>query len=214
MKKYLLIALLAISYSTTSAQSPKFAASMEESIKAIGPAFANPSELLALANKFERIAAAEKDQWLPYYYAAYCQVNYAFMAPDKSKTDDIANKATELINKADALNANNSEISCIKSMIASCHLMVDPMNRYMEYGPESQKNLEAAMQQDPSNPRPAMLIGQGLKYTPEQFGGGCGNALPRLEEAAAKFETFKPASALHPNWGKEYNQQLISECKK
>jgi len=214
MKKYFLIALMAVSTNLLFAQSEKFSATMTETINAISPAFANPAELQALGNKFERIANAEKNQWLPFYYAAYCQVNFAFMSPDKSKTDEIANKATELINKADALNPNNSEISCIKSMIASSHLMVDPMSRYMEYGPESQKHLEAALAQDPTNPRPELLLGQALKYTPEQFGGGCSNALVKLELAAKKFEAFKPASSLHPNWGKEYNQQMIDECKK
>lgn len=29
-------------------------------------------DLLNTANKFERIATAEKDKWLPYYYQAYC----------------------------------------------------------------------------------------------------------------------------------------------
>jgi hypothetical protein len=214
MKKYLLAFLFASITCMAVAQSEKYMSTMQETVNAIGPAFANPVELLSLANKFERIANAEKNQWLPYYYAAYCQVNYGYMSPDKSKTDEIANKATELIDKAAVLEPNNSEISCIKSMIASCHLMVDPMNRYMEYVPESQKNLEAAMQQDPTNPRPEMLIGQGLKYTPEQFGGGCRNALEKLEAAAKKFESFKPVSALHPNWGKEYNQKVIDECKK
>lgn len=214
MKKYILIVVLAIAALPGFAQSEKYVATMEETIKAISPAFANPAELQALANKFERIANAEKNQWLPFYYAAYCQVNFAFMSQDKSKTDDIANKATELINKADALNANNSEISCIKSMIASCHLLVDPMNRYMEYGPQSQQHLEDAVKQDPTNPRPDLLVGQALKYTPEQFGGGCANALVKLEAAAKKFEVFKPASSLHPDWGREYNQQMINECKK
>jgi hypothetical protein len=90
--------------------------------------------------------------------------------------DAIADKATELIAKADSLNPNNSEISCIKSMIASCHMMVDPMTRWQQYGMESSSNMQAAMTQDPTNPRPYFLKGQGLKYTPEQFGGGCTTA--------------------------------------
>ena len=214
MKKFLILAVLFISAMAANAQSEKFTAAMKENIAAIENAFKNPADLLAIANKFERIAAAEKNQWLPYYYAAYCQVNYAFLSQDKSKTDAIADKANELITEADKLQPNNSEVSCIKSMIASAHLMVDPMNRYMEYGPESQKNLEAAMQQDPTNPRPELLIGQGLKYTPEQFGGGCKAALEKLEAAKIKFEAFKPVSGIHPNWGSEYNQMMIDECKK
>jgi hypothetical protein len=135
------------------------------------------------------------------------------MEKDKSKIDAIADKATELINKADALQPNNSEISCIKSMIASSHMMVDPMTRFMEYGPESQSHLDAAMQQDPTNPRPEYLKGQGLKYTPEQFGGGCATAKPVLQSSLTKFNAFKPASELHPNWGKQRVELLISECK-
>ena len=135
------------------------------------------------------------------------------MEQDKTKVDAIADKATELINKADALQPNNSEISCIKSMIASAHMMVNPMQRYMEYGPESQSHIDAAMQQDPTNPRPEYLQGQGLKYTPEQFGGGCANAKPVLQSSLDKYNTFKTASELHPNWGKERVVMLIGECK-
>ncbi|RYY69425.1 MAG: hypothetical protein EOO13_09550 [Chitinophagaceae bacterium] len=216
MKKlFILTAAFFISAASLFAQGDKYQSAMKDNLAAIGPAFKNPAELLALANKFERIALAEKTQWLPFYYAAYCQVNYAFMQQeDKSKIDAWADKATELIKQADMLQPNNSEISCVKSMIATSHLMVDPMQRYMEYGPESQKYLDAAMQQDPTNPRPEMLIGQSLKYTPEQFGGGCKTAKEKLEAAMKKFEAFKPASDLHPNWGVEHTRQLLDECNK
>ena len=186
---------------------------MKSNIAAIDTSFKNPANLLGLANNFERIATAEKNQWLAYYYAALCQVNYTYMEQDKSKIDAIADKATMLINKADSLMPDNSEISCIKSMIASSHMMVNPMQRYMEYGPESASNLEAATQQDPANPRPEYLKGQGLKYTPEQFGGGCTTAKPVLQSSLDKYSTFKPASDIHPTWGKQRVELLLSECK-
>ena len=214
MKKIIFAAVLLCAAQFATAQSEKFNNAMGKNLAAMGAAFSNPPNLLVVANNFERIAEAEKNQWLPYYYAAFCQVNYGFIDTDKTKTDAIANKATELINKADALNPNNSEISCMKSMIATCHMMVDPMQRFMEYDPESSKQLEMAKKQDTANPRPYMLIGQSLKYRPEQFGGGCKTAVNQLETAMAKFEAFKPASELHPNWGKEQVQQLIEECKK
>ena len=197
----------------TLAQSEKYMASMKANIAAIDTSFKNPANLLDLANKFERIATAEKTQWLAFYYAALCQVNYTYMEQDKSKIDAIADKATELIDKADALQPNNSEISCLKSMIASAHMMVNPMQRFMEYGQEAQTFIDAAMQQDPTNPRPEYLKGQGLKYTPEQFGGGCATAKPVLQSSLAKHNAFKPASEIHPNWGKQRVEQLISECK-
>lgn len=213
MKKIFLLVTVAFFATTGFAQSEKYIASMKANIAAIDTSFKNPQNLLDLANKFERIAVAEKTQWLAYYYAALCQVNYTYMEKDKTKIDAIADKATELIDKADALNANNSEISCVKSMIASAHMMVNPMQRFMEYGQEAQTFIETAMQQDPTNPRPEYLKGQGLKYTPEQFGGGCATAKPVLQSSLDKYNKFKPASEIHPNWGKQRVEMLIGECK-
>ncbi len=213
MKKLLLPAVLFFMAANSFAQSSKYIAAMKSNIAAIDTSYRNPADLLILANNFERIATAEKNQWLAYYYAALCQVNYTYMEQDKSKIDAIADKATALINKADSLQPDNSEISCLKSMIASSHMMVNPMQRYMEYGAEISSHIDAAMQQDPANPRPEYLKGQGLKYTPEQFGGGCVTAKPVLQSSLDKFNNFKPASDIHPNWGKQRVEMLLSECK-
>ena len=213
MKKIFLLAAVSFLATASFAQSEKYVANMKSNIAAIDSSFKNPQNLLDLANKFERIATAEKTQWLAYYYAALCQVNYTYMEKDKSKVDAVADKATELIDKADVLQPNNSEISCIKSMIASAHMMVNPMQRFQEYGPEASSYLDAAMQQDATNPRPEYLKGQGLKYTPEQFGGGCATAKPVLQSSLAKYNTFKAVSEIHPNWGNQRVEMLIGECK-
>ena len=213
MKKLFLSIVILITTVVSFAQSEKFTAAMKTNLAAIDSAFKNPANLLTLSNNFERIAAAEKTQWLPYYYAAFCQVNYGFMLQDKDKMDGYADKASSLIAKADSLAPNNSEISCIKSMIASCHMMVNPQQRWQEYGAESSSNMQDAMKQDSTNPRPYFLKGQGLKYTPEAFGGGCKTAKPALEIAQAKYETFKPANEISPNWGKELVTKLIQDCK-
>ncbi len=213
MKKLILLALMTTLTVAGFSQSDKYLAAMKRNLAAIDSSFSNPPSLLSLANTFERIADAEKNQWLPYYYAALCQVNYGFMVTDKAQTDNIADKATALINKADSLSPKNSEISCIKSMIASCHMMVNPMQRYMQYGQESNTEMENAMEQDPTNPRPYLLKGQSLKYTPEQFGGGCKTAKIELQTAIDKFLVYKPASELYPAWGLQRVQQLMKECE-
>jgi len=213
MKKLLLIAGSCLLMFSSFAQSEKYVAAMKKNLAAMDTSFNNPADFLSVANNFERIATAEKTQWLPYYYAALCQVNNGFMQQDKTKVDAIADKATLLINKADSLAPNNSEISCVKSMIASCHMMVNPMQRWQEYGQASSENMQAAMEQEPTNPRPYFLKGQGLKYTPEQFGGGCSNAKPALQTALDKYAAFKPASEIHPNWGEQITKGLLDECK-
>ena len=212
-KSILLVLLFAAISICSFSQSERFIGAMKKNLSQIDSSFKSPAELLSLSNSFERIAVAEKNEWLPYYYAAFLQVNLGFMEQDKSKVDGIADKASSLIKIADSLNPGNSEISCIKSMIASCHMMVDPMNRWMQYGQESGSNIDAAIKQDPTNPRPYFLRGQGLKYTPEQFGGGCKTAKPVLETALEKYNQFKAASDIAPNWGKLQVEAILKECQ-
>lgn len=209
------IALLFLFITSVSfAQSDKYKMIMQKNIGMIDSSFKSTETLLQLANSFERIANAEKKEWLPYYYAAFLQVNYAFMQLDKAGVDAIADEADALINIADSLSPDNSEISCIKSMILSSRLMVDPQSRYMQYGPKSAAFIDQAIKLNPENPRPYFLRAQSLVYTPEQFGGGCKKALPVLQTASQKFLAFKPESDLHPVWGQSINNNLIAGCNK
>jgi hypothetical protein len=213
MKKTILITLVSLLSLATFAQSEKYTAAIKKNISMIDSAFAHPDQFLDLANSFERIGMAEKNQWLAYYYAAYCRVNYGFMQKDRSGADPIADKATELINQADSLKPNNSEVSVIKSMIATLKMTVNPQQRYMQYGAIINKELQKAIEQDATNPRPHLVKGQNLKFTPTQFGGGCKTAKPELDAAIEKFATFKPATEIDPNWGKDYAALLTKDCQ-
>lgn len=166
-----------------------------------------------LGNTFERIAEAEKTQWLPYYYAAYCRVNEAFFTQDKGKVDEVADKALLNIEKAAALKGKDSEISCILSMIASSRIGVDPMTRGMKYGTESAQHLEEAKKLNPENPRVYMLEGQSLLYTPEAFGGSKTKAKERFEVSLQKFAAEKPADKITPHWGEYYVKELVKQIK-
>ncbi len=213
MKNLTLLLFAVFSFSQSFAQSDKYLPAMQKNMSAIDSSFSSAASMVALANNFERIGKAEKDQWLPYYYAAFLQVNAGYIGQDATKMDEYADKAESLINTADSLEKNNSEISCIRSMIASARLMADPMTRYMEFGPLSSSYIDEAIKLDPSNPRPHLLRGQGLRYTPEQFGGGCEAAKPHFSTSLEKFAAFKPASPLHPNWGESRVQMLLEDCK-
>lgn len=212
MKSLFLIMIAAISAFSAAAQSEKYTQAMKMNIAELDSAF-NPARLAELANNFERIAEAEKTQWLPYYYAAYCTVMHSYMIEDKSKTDGVADKAEQLIKKAEEINGGeNSETCVIKSMIASSHMMVDPQQRYMTYGQSSNLNIVKAKQLDPSNPRPVYLEGQAKFHTPEQFGGGKAQAKVLFEKALELYGTFKPATELHPSWGRSATNYFLAQC--
>jgi hypothetical protein len=170
-----------------------------------------------LSAAFERIGDAEKTQWLPYYYAALTQVNSAYMMGMENlkadRVDPIADKAEALLNKAEALEQNNSEIFIVKKMITSLRMMADPMNRYMTYGPKAAEALQTAKKLNPENPRVLLLEAQDKYFTPEQFGGSKAEAKKLFEEALQKYTVFKPATPLDPVWGKPTAQYFLGQIK-
>jgi hypothetical protein len=213
MKTFVLsFCLLVTTFSMTFAQSAQYQSAMSKQLALLDdPANRGPEKMQEIANTFERIAAAEKTQWLPYYYAAYCYVMNALSEKDKSKVDAIDDKAQAAIEKAESLSPKNDEIYCVKSLVATARIGVDPMTRGMQYGTEAATWLTQAGQINKENPRVDLLQGQSLYYTPEQFGGSKEKAKEKFELALKKFAAFKPASVIAPHWGEEYTKQLLAK---
>lgn len=216
MKKTFLIIVASMLTIAMNAQSEKYIKAMEKNVPAVDTTWSTDG-LIKLGNAFQLIADAEKNQWLPYYYAALCNVMSAYtlnggnITGMASTTDPIANKAEELLNKAEALKKDNSEIYCVKKMIASLRLMGDPQSRAMTYGSTSAMALAKAKQLNPENPRVYLLEGQDKLYTPEEWGGSKTEAKKIFEEAKKKYEAFKPESSIHPVWGKTQLNYFLTQ---
>jgi hypothetical protein len=107
----------------------KYEKAMKKNLSRIDSAL-DVTSILTVANGFERIAFAEKDKWLPYYYASFMYVLAGFSDTTVSKKDGYLDKADTFINIADSLEENESEIYTLKGMIAQARMQVDPMNRW------------------------------------------------------------------------------------
>lgn len=218
MKKATLFIAAAFISLGLAAQSDKYINAMKANVKTLDTIH-TASGWLNAANTFQRIADAEKNQWLPYYYAALGNVmNGLFQGHggsfDATITDQYADKADELIGKAENLSKDNSEIFIVKKLIATLKMMPDPQTRYQQYGPMAVEALAKAKQLNPENPRVYLLEGQDKFYTPEQFGGSKTEAKKLFEESKKKFETFKPESEIHPAWGLNHVNYFLSMTDK
>ena len=217
MKEQFLLVAACIATLSAFSQSEKYTKAMEQLVPQVDTT-KTVDGLTSLANSFQRIADAEKNQWLPYYYAALSHVSAAYMMGMGQmgmgdKTDPVADKAEGLLIKAEELSKDNSEIYCVKKMIASLRLIADPQNRYMTYGPLAEEALAKAKSLNPANPRVTLLEAQDKFFTPEQFGGSKTQAKVLFEEAIKKYEAFKPESGLHPTWGESQARYFLSEIK-
>ena len=168
MKKIFLLFFILSAFFITKADDEKYIKAMEKNLSMIDTA-SSLASFQQVANNFERIANAEKDKWLPYYYSAYLLTLCGAIDTIPAMKDTYLDKADLQIQIADSLEPDNSEIYTIKGMIAQIRLSIDPQNRWMKYGQLSSNYLNKAKELDSTNPRPDLLNGQSVLYTPPQF---------------------------------------------
>ncbi len=213
MKKLLIIWLLIFTFNLLFGQNEKYIELMEETIFLMDTA-ETKNTLQQAANQFERIGNKKQNEWLPYYYTAYCYTQLSHKEKTDKKKDLYVDKAEEFIGIADKINPENSEIYVMKGFILQARMNIDPMIRGMKYNSKCLKMFEKARELDPDNPRSYLWHGVNLYNTPSFFGGGKDKALPLIEKAIEKFNVFHLQSPIFPNWGNEYAEKMIIKCKK
>jgi hypothetical protein len=213
MKKIILSILTLVTITAFAGDNSKYVAAMEKNIKALYEA-KNVDQYLNVANAFERIATAEKTEWLPSYYQAYANLMIGMQQKENNFKDEYFDKSLATLEKAEAVSKDNSEIYVLKSWATSMKIGIDPQARGMEMGMMASMYLEKAIGFNTENPRAYFMKAVGLMYTPEEYGGGKDKAIPVFETALEKFKSFKPENSIMPAWGKEATENKYAECKK
>jgi hypothetical protein len=206
--KILLLMLLFLTYVAGSYADEKYEKAVTKNLEKMDEC-KTATDYINIANSFERIALAENNKWLPFYYASLNYVLASYIDSSNTQKEMYLDKAVKFISIADSLESNNSEIYTIKGMISQSRMQVDPMNRLQKSGDYANMNFEKAVELDTLNPRPEYMIGVGVFYTPKQFGGGPEKAKPILENSWRKYEQFVPANNLMPIWGKQMVEELL-----
>ncbi len=170
----------------------------------------NPTEA---SNLFERIAAAESDNWLPSYYAAQVLITQSFGEKDKDKLDSQLKKAQDLINDATAISKNNPEILVIQAMLHTAYVAYDGATYGMQLSPKVAALYAQAEQIDATNPRVVLNKAEWNMGSARFFGQDTAPFCKDLERAIELFTNFKPETPFHPNWGKDRAEQALSNCK-
>jgi hypothetical protein len=173
-----------------------------------------------LANDFLRIADAQKTQWLPYYYAAFCNAKIGWLKQndDPDNIESFANKADEEIKKAQSLLDTSkqkkelSEVYCVLSMINRARVFINPQTYGPQYGPAASKYTYLAVQVIPDNPRALYLDGWEKFSTPKMWGGDKAKAKELLTTAKQKLDNSS-SSGIEPHWGKKEVEGVLKQLK-
>ena len=216
MKKVsFIIAIIALSITSIFAQNEKMQMALGKTLGQFATA-RTADDYKNMANAFARIAQAEPNEWLPKYYAAQCRLlaGYDILKTNMAEAQELAKTALTEIELAEKLAPTETEIMVLKAFTYQLQLIEDAMAKGPTYMPMVLETLGKAEAINPENPRIYMLRGEFTLNMPAFVGGGAENARPDLEKAIAKFEAFKPASPVHPNWGKEHTEQVVNRLEK
>lgn len=190
----------------------KYIAAMQKNIQQVYQADTLP-ELQQATNALERIAAAEKTKWEPYYYAAFGYVMMSNIAKDGSKRDEFLDQATTAVNKAKELAPAESEVIAMEGFIYMMRLTIDPGTRGPKYAGLSMQTFEKALAINPENPRALAMKAQMEYGTAKFFGSSTETACATTKLAITKFETFQSANPLAPVWGKKMAEGMLTNCQ-
>lgn len=170
------------------------------------------TELVDLANQFDRIAQKETNQWLPGYYAAYSYISILFFNQEltREQKQGYIDQAQKQIDHILTIADKESEIYALQGMIYQMSIL-DPADGY-KFSTLSNEALSKAETLNASNPRIYYLKGLNLFYTPTEYGGGPAVAKQLFEKAAALFEKSKINDTILPSWGEYHNNMMLKQC--
>lgn len=171
----------------------------------------NPTEA---SNLFERIAAAETDNWLPAYYAAQVNITSSFGEKDEEKLSAQLKKAQDLINDATAISKNNPELLVLQALLHTAWVAYDGATYGMTLSGKVVELYSKAAQMAPKNPRVVYCKAEWDMGGARYFGQDTTPFCKDLERSIELFANFKPETPFHPNWGKERAAQILESCGK
>lgn len=208
----LITIVLLVASQLVSANDGKYIEAMQKNIQAVYEAKAIP-DLQNAVNGFERIAAAEKTRWEPYYYASFGYIMMAIREQDKAKKDVYLDQAVKAVAKGKELAPGESEVVALEGFTYMIRVSVDPGSRGQQYAPVAMQILHKAVAMNNENPRALSLLGQMQYGTAEFFGSATTEACATLDRALEKFASFKSDNPLAPRWGKESTEGAKGKCK-
>jgi Ni/Co efflux regulator RcnB len=166
------------------------------------------------ANMFERIAAADSDNWLPTFYVAQINVLNSFSEKDKTKLTAQLGKARDFLNDAMAISKDNAEILVLEAQWYTAWIVYDGQQYGMTYSPKVAELYQKAIALAPENPRVVMGKTEWDVGSAQFFGQAVDKYCPELERAVRLFDTFVPEGEFFPQGGKEYAQSVLEKtCK-
>ncbi|MBI9066950.1 MAG: hypothetical protein JEZ09_06635 [Salinivirgaceae bacterium] len=211
MKKSILIIAAVLMTSVIFAANMKYYQKMGQTLPKFGEC-KTIEDYHNLGNEFKVIANVEKEEWLPLYYHAQCNIIMSFMNCDAAQKDEFLEIANESITKMIAIAPKESEVYALQAFYCTGKLVVNPQERAQKYGPLSAQAIGMSLGLDPENPRAQYIKISNEKGTAQFFGQDTQIYCTQAQELLDKWDDYKVKSRIHPSWGKQQVEGIVNSC--
>ena len=165
------------------------------------------------AGQFERIANKVTTEWHPLYYAALTYINMGFRSETLADKDQYAERAQQYIDKALAINAEESEIESLQGYNYMLQVAADPPSRGQSLSPRAMQHFGKAMEMNPENPRAMLLMAQMRIGTAKFFGSPIDEPCALAKKALPLLEKEEKGKSFNPTWGKGLAKSISGQCE-
>ncbi len=166
-----------------------------------------------IANRFDRIASAESEEWLPPYYAGLTNIYMSFVRGlEDEQKDDYLDKALEYVDRAEALVGETSETVLLRGYVYMAKVTVNPAIRGMTLSGKVSGLFSKALEMDPENPRANLMVGRWKYGSAQFFGSSTEEACAYNQKALAIFKNLKDQDGIEPSWGQNQAEGMSKTC--
>jgi hypothetical protein len=206
MKK--IIALLVFSISIAITGQTNYEQGMQEALGLWGQ-----HKKTEAINLFERIASAEQNNWIPYYYAAQIEITSSFGLTDENLLGAKLKKGQEYLDQAKSVSKNNAEILILQALLYTSWVTYDGATYGRKYSNKITKLYKKANKLTPQNPRAISCQAEWNIGSAKFLGKDTQPFCKDIEKSLDLFVTFELPSPFYPNWGEDRAKTILANCK-
>jgi len=212
MKTFSVVALVFLTAIVAEAQTA-YEKSMKAALEQLFSQNRSKDDLIGVANKFERIAQAEKDKWQPVYYASLA---YSWLATEEGtleQKDARIDQSRKLIDQGLVLSPGNVEFVTMQGYTDMLSLSFDAGTRGQSMSTRVFSSFGKAMKIDPKNPRAQLFMAQMQYGTAQFFGQDTAPICEMFQSALNSFNNTEEKGDFSPTWGKGMAEQMVKNCE-
>jgi len=163
---------------------------------------------------FERISAAETDNWLPSYYAGLIEIVSSFGLKDEALLTSKLTRAKGFLDNAASISENNPEILVSYALLNTAYIAFDGQKYGMSLSGENVALYKKAASIAPNNPRVLLSKTEWDMGSAKFFGKSIAPYCKDIDQAIVLFKKEEQTIPFYPYSGLERAKEISSSCKK